>query len=159
MNLFPLHKGLLWKEWRQNRGVFWLGLIILSFPVIGFTLLNLCDDHLHPMSAGYEVLLSKGLIDFEYNIFFTFTAIGVVGIGVFLLAQERTFVNTLDFLVATPVSRREILNAKFVTGLKMIVILLGVNLAFVLVMTLLFGSDDSIWWIVRYFLEQAVFLT
>ncbi|MGZ4031321.1 MAG: ABC transporter permease subunit [Tumebacillaceae bacterium] len=164
MNLFPLHKGLLWKEWRQNRGVFWLALVILCAPVIGSTLMHMFDMYMHPMPAQIQEMEWKLTTDVAYrillgqNVFFTYMAVAAIGLGGILLAQERTLVNTLDFLASTPVSRREILNAKYVTGLKMIGIVLGVNLVFAVVMALMFSSGYPIWWTVRFFLEQAVFL-
>jgi ABC-type transport system involved in multi-copper enzyme maturation permease subunit len=164
MNLFPLNKGLMWKEWRQNRWAFWLGLVILSFPGILYTLLRMYDSYAHPMAPEYQAMAWREVSDIGYNVllghipFFPYAALGAAGLGGFLLSQERTWANTLDFLVATPVSRREIISAKFVTGLKMIGIVWVVNLAFVLLMALLFHSQFSGWLVIKFFGAHAVFL-
>ncbi|GAA5346988.1 ABC transporter permease subunit [Planifilum fimeticola] len=145
-----LNKALLWKEWRQNR---WLLLLLLLFviytPIIDAVIFWV--DTMMGMYRGLYGLFGsadpwsfkvtsaiKGLMVDEsdgwgmgFNPLFPLAPVAVGLWGVLLIARERT-PNTLEFLAAAPVSRREIAVTKFFFGAMSIIGMMTVNLLFVL---------------------------
>ena len=145
-----LNKALLWKEWRQNR---WLLLLLLLFviytPIIDAVIFWV--DTMMGMYRGLYGLFGsadpwsfkvtsaiKGLMVDEsdgwsmgFNPLFPLAPVAVGLWGVLLIARERT-PNTLEFLAAAPVSRREIAGTKLFFGAASIIGMMTVNLLFVL---------------------------
>jgi len=160
MGLFPLNKGLLWKEWRQNR---WL-LAVLFLFVIFTPVIEAMLEWLQTVFGGMMGILEvdrqwlalfgfenawsfevagavKGLIVTEsgsavgFSPLFPLAPVAVWLWGILLIVRERT-PNTLEFLAAAPVSRREIAVTKFFFGAVSIIGMMTVNLLFVLGMRL-----------------------
>lgn len=116
-------KGLLWMEWHQYRGYFIRALLVIGLETILAPLIIWIfglGDSAVAWSVNIKSILATGL---------SFTEIAAMVTAVFLaalmLAGERG--GSLNYLVTTPVSRREIIIAKFISG----------NLALVAIMAII----------------------
>lgn len=135
MKLFPLNKALLWKEWRQHHWLLWLAFfIIILVPVLG-TLGLLIGEALRPTffnRTGHPMNWSGIIANMFFagtNSIFGLWAYVVIGMGIMTVSSDR--INRgFEFLITTPVSRREILNSKFFLGAVAIAIMMAVNYLF-----------------------------
>jgi ABC-type transport system involved in multi-copper enzyme maturation permease subunit len=116
------NKALLWKEWRQNRWIISVTFFLTGVVSIVLTLLIGALKALNPAffrQANWSDLLAR-IFDFD-PFFGMINALTALVLGTFLLSQERT-ARTLEFLVTTPVSRRDIVNTKYAIGASTIII-------------------------------------
>ena len=117
MKLLSFNKALLWKEWRQNRLLFGLLFVLMSLPVANNIRLWLMYTETPPRFFNGEpvgwlsAIMFKGIIAYIDRP----GTLLIIAFGLFLLTRERTG-NNLGFLLATPVSREEILKAKYFMG-------------------------------------------
>ena len=151
-----LNRGLLWKEWRQNRWYFLLtGLLMAYVPVIkslyflffGSKPVSEWEhlNHIAGFAQGYGAAVDPwGMVT-------------VILLGALMLGEERK--GSLTYLVSTPVSRSQIILAKFLVGSGIILLMMMVNSAFLLGMENLFplpyNRMDVLHWAV---LSSLVFL-
>ncbi|MGS0765599.1 ABC transporter permease subunit [Syntrophomonas curvata] len=105
-------RGLLWKEWRQYGWIFGLAFIVISLePVlvpISYWIYRV-GDRADAWSYGIKAILAPGLSTTE-----TTAMIVAVLLAALMLAGERG--GGLNYLASTPVSRRQIIEAKFISG-------------------------------------------
>lgn len=112
-----LNQGLLWKEWVQYRWYFLLAFIIIGLdpvvlPIIMWILqgsgkvVSLAPD---VWSNGIKHMLGTGGSNPE-----SWAMIAVVILAAVMLGGERG--SSLNYLVTTPVSRCQIIEAKFMVG-------------------------------------------
>lgn len=132
-------KGLLWKEWKQhNRGILLIFIIISLEPIlIPITYwIYRTSERAEAWSDGIKAILTPGTSNTEI-----LAMIAVVLLASVLLVGERD--SSLNYLVTTPVSRREIISAKFIYGsLVLITIMLIISL-FILIARILFPAEYS----------------
>ncbi len=135
--------GLLWKEWRQNRGYFLLaGLLLTYVPVLkslyflvaGSTVISKWGYHLDNM-----IHFQQGMGNMGYSSFMETWGMMLVAIllGALMLGAERK--DSLSYLVSTPVSRRQIILVKFLTGSAVILLAMMINCSFLWGMDLFWG--------------------
>lgn len=145
MRLSFWNKALAWKEWRQNRWKFWgIGVLMSMTPTLGtvfYFIIRACFPDAYWGGAGNPSLWSRHLDSMIY-VEPSSTSMGMLaiimalGLGALLIAGERS-PNTLEFLAALPLSRKEIAGTKFLVGAGTILGVMVVNLVFMLVMALL----------------------
>lgn len=121
-------KGLLWKEWHQYRWYFVLALVLISAEPILTPLsiqIGKLSNSAYAWSVGIKHILATGFSTTE-----TTLMVGVVLLAALMLAGERG--GTLNYLVTAPVSRRQIIISKFISGsLAIIAIMSVISLFFV----------------------------
>jgi len=116
------HPGLLWKEWRQHRYLFvLLCLIIMLQPVLlplfirAFIQVLILRPGLTAVSdLNPWVSVVNGIIQSGGAIMEVTTIIAVILLAAVMVGHERG--NSLNYLASTPVARRQILAAKWMTG-------------------------------------------
>ncbi|MDH7578116.1 MAG: ABC transporter permease subunit [Bacillota bacterium] len=148
MKRLCLNRSLVWKEWKQNWWKFWaVGVLMSMTPVLG-TIFILIIRAVEPTAYFNGTTFSQDPTiwsfpiaemvhgTFDSSSMGTLAVVLALGLGAVLLAQER-HQNTLEFLVATPVSRREIAATKFLVGAGTITGIMLVNLLFIVVMALI----------------------
>ena len=115
-------KGLLWKEWRQYHWYFMLAFLAIGLESI---LVPIIIGIYQPggsaatWSDPIKYILMTGFSNTE-----TLATIAAVLLAVLMLAGERG--GTLNYLVTTPVSCREIIMAKFISGWLAIVTIMSI---------------------------------
>ena len=118
-------RGLLWKEWRQYYWSF-----ILAFVVIGLEPVLVpitywvyrTGSRADAWSDGIKAILATGFSTTE-----TIAIIAVIVLASLMLAGERG--SGLNYLASTPVSRRQIMTAKYIVGsLGILAIMLFISL-------------------------------
>jgi len=126
-------KGLLWKEWRQYRWYFLLALSAIGLESILVLLTNWAyrpGDSAEAWSVGIKNILATGSSNTE-----TTAMVATVLLAALMLAGERE--GSLYYLVTTPVSRRDIIISKFISGwLAIITIMSIISLFFIAVQVL-----------------------
>jgi hypothetical protein len=146
---FPFwNKALAWKEWRQNWWQFWTAFVLISAtPMIGtlwYFFIKAVVDPGASFAGGdgftsanaWSYLITQAVSGESVSSSTGYPAVFIaLALGVNLIAQERTH-NSLEFLVSTPVSRREIAATKYLMGAGVIVAIMAVNLLFILFMAL-----------------------
>lgn len=120
-----ISKGLLWKEWQQNKGLLLLGFLVLSVmpfmvPYISFQWGN---DSFNWLNIHDKLAFDAA----ASNISMGFAIL----LGAVLLGQERK--ETMLYLVSLPVSRRQIIISKFLYGALAIVLIMLVTAAFLII--------------------------
>lgn len=161
-----LNKALLWKEWRQNRGYFLLaGLLLTYVPVLkslyflvsGSAAVSEWGNHLNHMMhfqqgmanpAGYSAVME------------TWGMVVVILLGALMLGEERK--GSLNYLASTPVSRRQIILAKFLAGSGVILLAMMVNSGFLMGMDFLLelpytGLDVLNWAVLTSFVFLGMY--
>lgn len=118
-----INTGLLWKEWKENRLIFLLALVIMTWDTIWSPLLEMLTkgDVIFRLSNwGHDLnCLVYYSIYHSYDIMFLDYGMWVcLLLGVYILSRERR--GSLEYLVTTPVTRQEIITAKFLTGMTAI---------------------------------------
>lgn len=145
MRLSFWNKALAWKEWRQNRWKFWgMGVLMSLTPILGtvfYFIIRACFPDAFGGDAGNPSLWSQHIVSMIYvnpssSSMGMLAIIIALGLGALVIAGERS-PNTLEFLTALPLSRREIAGTKFLVGAGTILGIMAVNLVFMLVMALL----------------------
>ncbi len=145
--ILPVNKGLLWKEWQQNRMYFLAAFLIMSYdPLIkplGYGIKGLFGTD----SGRYTVAHALGNISGMFSAASyhnTMEQMGmyiVVLLGIIILIQERS--GSLNYLLSTPVSRTEIITAKFLTGSAAITGIIAINALFIIIAGLILPVDYS----------------
>lgn len=141
-------KGLLWKEWHQYRWYFMLALVLVSAEPILTPLsiqIGKMSDSAYAWSVNIKYILATGLSTTE-----TTLMVGIVLLAALMLAGERG--GTLNYLVTAPVSRRQIVISKFISGsLAIIAIMSAISLFFVVAQELqpaLYSVQEVLNWAV-----------
>ncbi len=139
-------KGLLWKEWRQYYKYFFLAFVIISLePVlvpITYWVYRACD-RADAWSDGIKAILATGSSTTE-----VIAIIAAIVLAALMLAGERG--SGLNYLVSTPVSRREIITAKYIVGsLGILAMMLFISLFLIVAGQLLpaqYSAQEVIQW-------------
>jgi len=160
--ILPVNKGLLWKEWQQNRMYFLVAFLIMSYdPLIkplGYGIKDLLGAGAGRYTVTHALGNISGLLSASYHN--TFEQMGmyiVILLGVIILVQERS--GSLNYLVGTPVSRTEIITAKFLTGSAAITGIIAINALFMIIVGLLLPVSYSTGLVLKWaVLTTAVFL-
>lgn len=122
-------RALLWKEWRQYGWSFLLAFIVISLePVlvpISYWIYRV-GDRADAWSYGIKAILATGSSTTE-----TTSMIVAVLLASVMLAGERG--SGLNYLVSTPVSRRQIIEAKFISGSLALIAIMSVIILFLLI--------------------------
>lgn len=118
-------KGLLWKEWRQYNKIFLLALIIIGLDPVLVPItywVYRTSSRADAWSHGIKNILATGSSTTE-----AIAIITVIVLAALMLAGERG--SGLNYLVSTPVSRRQIITAKYIVGsLAVLAIMLLISL-------------------------------
>lgn len=159
---FKVNKGLLWKEWQQNKLYFLIAFLIMSYDTIikplgyGIKGLSMIDAGEYTMAHALSNISS--IFSVSHNN--TMEQMGVfivILLGIVMLIQERS--GSFYYLVSTPVSRTEIILAKFLTGSAAITGIVLINTLFVvaagLILPVNYGTEIVLNWAV---LTTAAFL-
>jgi ABC-type transport system involved in multi-copper enzyme maturation permease subunit len=141
-------RALLWKEWRQYGWTFLLAFIIISVePVlvpISYWIYRV-GDRADAWSYGIKAILAPGASTTEIT-----AMAAAVLLASLMLAGERD--SGLNYLVTTPVSRRQIMAAKFISGsLALIAIMSVIGLFLLITGSLLpaqYSTEEVISWAV-----------
>lgn len=139
-------KGLLWKEWRQYYWSFILAFIVIGLePVmapITYWVYH-TGNRADAWSDGIKAILATGFSTTEMV-----AIIAVIVLAALMLAGERG--SGLNYLVSTPVSRREIITAKYIVGsLGILAIMLFITLFLLVAGQLLpaqYSAQEVIQW-------------
>lgn len=119
---------MLWKEWTQNRWYFLLAFLAISLESIVVPIINWIyqpGDNANAWSVGIKNILATGSSATE-----TTAMVATVLLAALMLAGERG--GTLNYLVTAPVSRRDIIISKFISGcLAVITIMCIISLFFI----------------------------
>lgn len=131
MKLSKPMRGLLEKEWRHNRGYFLTTLLIIIYaPVIktifhlfrgGASMEQWVQELNFALTFGVGMarpLVYSGLLQW-------IPALGALLLGIIILGEERK--GGLNYLVSTPVSRWQIILAKFFPGAGVVILSMLVN--------------------------------
>ena len=133
-------KGLLWKEWRQYYWSFILAFIVIGLePVlVPITYWVYRSGRADAWSDGIKTILATGSSTTE-----TVAIIAVIVLAALMLAGERG--SGLNYLVSTPVSRRQIISAKYIVGsLGILAIMLFISLFLIVAGQLLPASYSTL---------------
>lgn len=136
MNPLSLNRTLLWKEWRLNRWYFGMAFMLMSVQTMLMPVLYWVDMLVRPSvyrgrdMAGWSLEITNMFGGVTASSLSNLGFYAAIAIGVLLIGQERTH-NTLEFLVATPVSRREIIRAKYFVGAGVIIAIMLINYIFI----------------------------
>lgn len=118
-------KGLLWKEWRQYYKFFLLALIVIGLEPVLVPItywIYRTGSRADAWSDSIKAVLATGSSTTE-----TIAIIAVIVLAALMLAGERG--SGLNYLVSTPVSRRQIITAKYIVGsLGILAIMLFISL-------------------------------
>jgi ABC-type transport system involved in multi-copper enzyme maturation permease subunit len=162
-SIWPVNRGLLWKEWRINRLYFLIAFLLMSYDLIiktvGYGLKGiLVADTAANGAAAWFGNTASNMLAVSYHNSLEQTGIYVsLLLGVIILMQERS--GSLNYLVTTPVTRQEIIIAKFVAGSTFLLGLMFINAAFMAVASLLFGVSISAILIIKWaVLTTAAFI-
>ncbi len=156
-----IHKGLLWKEWRQNKGYLLAAFILLAyFPLfkpLGIIFFKgLISLPVRQMSVTYNELyrwsndMQMIMANTSSNSFIPVTIVGLVLLGAIVLGEERK--GSIDYLVTTPVSRAEIIINKYLLGLGAVVVAVLLNTWFLLLLkwgffsSIAYQYEEVLWW-------------
>ncbi|HEX3010557.1 MAG TPA: ABC transporter permease subunit [Syntrophomonadaceae bacterium] len=135
-----LHPGLLWKEWRQHRYLFILFLLLVLQP-LGLPIFIQAFGLLSNMSVAafnpWVWAITNFIQDGGSSM-----GIAVVLLAAYMVAGERG--KSFNFLVSSPVSRRQILMAKWVTGSFIILISMILLLVYMSTIYSLYPTDIAI---------------
>ena len=135
-------KGLLWKEWRQYYWSFILAFIVIGLePVL--VPITYWVYRTDAWSHGIKGILATGSSTTE-----TIAMIAVIVLAALMLAGERG--SGLNYLVSTPVSRRQIITAKYIVGsLGILAIMLIISLFLIVsgkVLPAQYSTQEVIQW-------------
>jgi ABC-type transport system involved in multi-copper enzyme maturation permease subunit len=147
------NKALAWKEWRQHKIKFLvMGIFMSITPIIGTVFFFIfraiainsgIDNAIFYDPTLWSVKIAQMLNSPEGTSMGIFAVLVALGLGVLVIAQERPE-NTLEFLVTTPVSRREIAATKFLVGIGGLFGIMAVNFLFIAGMALFMPADYTI---------------
>jgi ABC-type transport system involved in multi-copper enzyme maturation permease subunit len=161
------NRALAWKEWRQNNSKIWvLGVFMSGTPIIGtvfffiFRAIAIHFSYDNPIfynPAHWSANIAQMLNFPEGTSMGTFAVLVALGLGALGIAQERPE-NTLEFLVTTPVSRREIAATKFLVGIGGLLGIMAVNFLFISGMALILPANYTIMDAFTWFVLETVVL-
>jgi ABC-type transport system involved in multi-copper enzyme maturation permease subunit len=170
MKLLYWNKALAWKEWRQNSLRFWGLFIIMSLTPVFSAIFTLALGALYPeawfnggayhantWSEGIALMVNSG----DNWIMRTLVPILIMVLAVLIVAEERSN-NSLEFLLATPVSRREVLSTKFLLGAGVITAIMVFEFLFMLGLNICLPAKYSIgaageWFLLTTSVYLAIF--
>ncbi|HEX3011962.1 MAG TPA: ABC transporter permease subunit, partial [Syntrophomonadaceae bacterium] len=132
-----IHPGLLWKEWRQHHYLFFLLILLILQPLVSPVFLQafgLMSNMSVPGFNPWVWAITNFIQDGGSSIGFA-----VILLAAYMVAGERG--RGLNFLVATPVNRRQILIAKWITGSLTIWLSMILLFAYVSIIYALYPMD------------------
>lgn len=147
-------KGLLEKEWRQNRGYFLATLLVITYAPVFKSILHLFQGAASigqwEQELDYVLLAASVARPLAYTGLLEWLPVtGAVLLGIIILGEERR--GSLIYLVSMPVSRRQIILAKFFPGTAAIILSMLVNGLFLvsldLVHPMAYNSIDVLNWV------------
>lgn len=131
MSLSQPMKGILEKEWRYNRGYFITTILVIIYAPVIKTIVYLlqggADIGQWVQELNYALHFGAGVVrPITYSGFLQWLpALGALLLGIIVLGEERR--GSLNYLVSTPVSRRQIILAKFFPGAAAILLGMLIN--------------------------------
>jgi ABC-type transport system involved in multi-copper enzyme maturation permease subunit len=141
-------KGLLWKEWRQYYWSFVLAFIVIALQPVLVPItywIYRTGNRADAWSDGIKTILATGSSTTE-----TIAIIAVIVLAALMLAGERG--SGLNYLVSTPVSRRQIITAKYIVGsLGILAIMLFISIFLIVagqVLPAQYSAQEVIQWAV-----------
>lgn len=138
-----VHAGLLWKEWKQHQYVFCLFFLLLFLEPLGSpAIAQAFSPQLGIMHGpGYNPWITtiNGIIQTGVSYMEFIGIIAVVFLAAIMVAGERG--KGLNFLVTAPVSRRQILLAKWLTGNLTILITMVLLFIYMVILHALYPAD------------------
>lgn len=158
MNLLFLNKALLWKEWRQNRLIFGFFFMLMSLPIANNIRLWLMYTETPPRFINGEPIgwlssiMFKGIASYLDRP----GMLLAIALGIILLSQERN--GNILFLMSTPVSRKEIIRAKFFMGVATIVATMLFNILFLAIIWLLLPFRYTFYDVLLVFSNKSLVL-
>jgi len=129
-------RALLWKEWREQRGVVAAGLILVVLAPLGTFAWSASRSN--PLSGDdHNQLLGLFFVLFLWPLFAAACGAGTV-------ANEHA-TGSLGYLLSRPIARWKIIGGKTVTALFSWIVIVGGSLAAMLVVASLTGSGTTRW--------------
>lgn len=127
------NRVLLAKEYYHNRGYYLVSVLLFSFGPVVATLIAWLAGSLSSRAYFLYHMLHFGSVKPAGPVSYGGTGMTLFWItsillGSLLLGEERK--GSLNYLVSTPVSRREIVVAKFMAGAGVIIFAMGINSLF-----------------------------
>lgn len=161
--ILPVSPGLLWKEWQQNRLYFLAAFLIMSYDTIIKPLGYGIKGILGSAAGTYTMTGALGQVSnvlsagAYHNSMEQLGSLLCILLGVTILTQERS--GSLNFLLSTPVSRKEIILAKSCTGGLAIILIMMVNALFLIMAGLIWPVDYYAVLVMKWaLLTTAVFI-
>lgn len=141
MNSTYYYRGLLWKELHENARLFILAFILISWQNLLYPIVNwLVRGETFAMWLSSLLAIMAPNTD-ESSFMVQIGMIVAVALGVLILSYERS--GSLEYLVSTPVKRKEIIISKFISGSLALAGIMFINAAAV-VLALAIGPGASI---------------
>ncbi len=132
MKLSKPMRGILEKEWRHSRGYFLATLLIIIYTPVIKTIFHLfrggasMEQWVQELNFAltFGVGMARPLV-YSSGLLQWLPAIGALLLGIIILGEERK--GGLNYLVSTPVSRWQIILAKFFPGAGVVILSMVVN--------------------------------
>lgn len=127
------NRVLLEKEWYHNRGYYLVAVTLFIFGPVVTTLMQWFGGSMSEWADRLYYILHFGAVELGRPDFhsgtpsFLWVATSIL-LGSLLLGEERK--GSLNYLVSTPVSRGQIIVAKFMAGAGVIIFAMGINSLF-----------------------------
>jgi ABC-type transport system involved in multi-copper enzyme maturation permease subunit len=127
------NRFLLEKEWYHNRGYYLVCVILFIFNPVISILIQWLGGSMSEWADHLYYILHFGAVELGHPDFHSGTpgslwVVISILLGSLLLGEERK--GSLNYLVSTPVSRNEIIVAKFLAGAGVIIFAMGLNSLF-----------------------------
>jgi ABC-type transport system involved in multi-copper enzyme maturation permease subunit len=137
MNSAYYYRGLLWKELRYNARLFGLAFILISWQNLFFPVIRGLLREGVTFAEWYTTLLyMMNPHAFSSSFMVQIGIIISIAMGVLILNHERS--GSLEYLLSTPVHRKEIIVSKFISGSLALAGIMFIN-ALVVVLVLAAG--------------------
>jgi hypothetical protein len=135
------HKGVFWREWRQNRGVLLLFAVMMSVPnVLPVLLFILYKNSINENDIADVLTTLK-----NPHTYFVYTSLWAAGIGAYSYASEWLSQN-LQLVLAGPVGRKHVIFTKFWNGWLYLQLVVPLNFIWLS----LFGHGSYSWFELSY---------
>ncbi len=149
MRSISIHMGLLWKEWIQNRFLIMIAFLALGYiPILG----SLEGIVFKVKSIIFGTVLTNQwsgniarMVDPSGSKEGSVALVGMIAcilLGVLLLSNENQ--GSLKYLVSTPVSRKEIILAKYLIGAGSLITIMSLNCFFMVIGAHMSPADYTI---------------
>lgn len=133
MTELAVYRGLLWKEWKDNGRLFGLGFILIGWQNLFYPIFHwlIARNETGSSSAYFwewalnlRSLMNQGNMGASSPMV-NLGIVMAIAFGVLLLSHERS--SSLEFLISTPASRKEIIVGKFLAGASALLVIMLVH--------------------------------